>query len=230
MSGMSAAAMGEQLFRKSPTRGKSDRLKAAAGPTLIATTVSDSAAWMRRDLVQRVLPFGAAVLAVWGLGRPRWLGMGAGRRPAQLGFGLAAGTVLFPAALAVQLLLTHRVRGAVKVPAGAADAVLQAGYYALNAVVEEAFFRGLLQSGLSAALGRLTGPVAGTAAYVLYHRLGGWAWPDVLATALIGVPLAVAYRSLPGPPSVLGVSLAHWGATCGFLGPGPLLARRLGLL
>jgi hypothetical protein len=70
----------------------------------------------------------------------------------------------------------------------------------------------------------------GTTLYVLYHRLGGWAWPDVLATALAGVPLALAFWLLPGPPSLLGVSLVHFGATCGFLGPGPWMLRRLGLI
>src|SRR5437588_264101 len=59
---------------------------------------------------------------------------------------------------------------------------------------------------------------------------GGWAWTDVLVTALVGLPLGLAFRLLPGPPSLLGVSLAHVGATCGYLGPGPWLLHRLGLL
>jgi len=80
----------------------------------------------------------------------------------------------------------------------------------------------------------VAGPVAGilaaTAAYVLYHRLGGWAWIDVAATALVGVPVALAFWLLPGPPSLLGITLVHAGATCGFLGPGPWLLRKLGVL
>ena len=53
---------------------------------------------------------------------------------------------------------------------------------------------------------------------------------DVMATALVGVPAALAFWLLPGPPSLLGVTLVHIGATCGFLGPGPWLLRKLGLL
>jgi hypothetical protein len=41
------------------------------------------------------------------------------------------------------------------------------------------------------------------------------------------VPLGLAFWLLPGPPSLLGVSIAHVGATCGFLGLGPYLLRRL---
>ncbi len=199
-------------------------------PQLIPTLPADSRAWMRRDLACRLLPFGALVAGVWlRAGRPSWLGIGAGRLPVQLGFGIAGGTALFAAAAGVQLL-TMRVRGALRVPASPADLALQAGYYALNAPIEEALFRGLLQGGLGAAVSPSVGLGVGTASYVLYHRLGGWAWTDVLATALAGVPLGLAFRLLPGPPSLLGVSIAHVGATCGYIGPGPWLLHRLGLL
>jgi membrane protease YdiL (CAAX protease family) len=185
---------------------------------------------MRRDLPFRLLPVGALVAGVWlRAGRPRWLGIGAGRLAVQLRFGIAGGAALFVAAAGVQLL-TARARGAVRVPASGADVALQAGYYALNAPLEEALFRGLLQGGLGVAASPSVGMGVGTATYVLYHRLGGWAWTDVLATALAGVPLALAFRLLPGPPSLLGVSLAHLGATCGYIGPGPWLLHRLGLL
>ena len=40
----------------------------------------------------------------------------------------------------------------------------------------------------------------------------------------------LAFWLLPGPPSLLGVSIAHVAATCGFLGPGPYLLRKLNLL
>jgi len=88
--------------------------------------------------------------------------------------------------------------------------------------------------GLAALFLGIAGPAAGlvvgTTLYVLYHRLGRWPWTDVLATSLVGVPMALAFWLLPGPPSILGVSLAHAGATCGFIGPGPWLLQRLGVL
>ncbi|MGA8924162.1 MAG: CPBP family glutamic-type intramembrane protease, partial [Candidatus Dormiibacterota bacterium] len=136
---------------------------------------------------------------------------------------------MFAAALAVQLWLTRR-RGVLSVPASAGDAWFQAAFYAVNGPLEEAFFRGLGQGGLGFLWGTPVGFAIATTVYVLYHRLGRWPWADTLATALVGVPLGLAYWLLPGPPSLLGVSIAHIGATCGFLGPGPYVLKRLGLV
>jgi membrane protease YdiL (CAAX protease family) len=178
----------------------------------------------------RLLPFSLAVAGTWALRRPRWLGLSVGERPGmQLTLGVAGGVLSFAAAAAIRLRLS-RDRGVAVVPAGRADAVLQGAYYLLNAPVEEAFFRGLLQGGVGARWGGSAGLVAGLVPYVLYHRLGRWPWPEVLATSLIGVPAAAAYRWLPGRPSLLAITLAHAGATCGFLGPGPWVLRKLRLL
>jgi len=135
---------------------------------------------------------------------------------------------MFVAAMLTQLWLARR-RGALSAPGGGGDAWFQAAFYGLNGPVEEAFFRGLVQGGLGAAFGAPVGFAIGTAAYVLYHRLG-WPWIDTVATALVGVPLGLAFWLLPGPPSLLGVSIAHIAATCGFLGPGPYVLRRLRLV
>jgi membrane protease YdiL (CAAX protease family) len=184
---------------------------------------------MRHDLLIRILPFALAFAAAYVLAsRPAWLGLAPGRLATQLGFGLVAAPVMFVAAMFVQLWLARR-RGAVSVPDGGGDAWFQAGFYALNGPVEEAFFRGLVQGGLGAAFGAPVGFAIGTAAYVFYHRLG-WPWIDTLATALVGVPLGLAFWLLPGPPSLIGVSIAHIAATCGFLGPGPYVLRKLKLV
>lgn len=196
---------------------------------LVQTRPSDSLAWMRWDVRVRIVPFTAVVLAVWALARPGWLGIGPGRPDVQLAVGLPGAVVGFAAACLLQLALAQR-RGSLRVPVSAADAGLQAAFFLVNAAVEEAFFRGLLQGGLGTLAGPAAGALVGTAAYVLYHRLGRWAWMDVAATALVGVPAALAFWLLPGPPSLLAVTLFHAGATCGFLGPGPWLLRRLGLL
>src|SRR5437588_3015796 len=202
---------------KSPTR-------------LELTRIPDSWAWMRPDIFIRLLPFTAAIaIAYLASGRPGWLGLGTGRLSVQLGFAALAAPVMFAAAIAVQLWLTRR-RGALLVPAGADDAWFQAAFYALNGPIEEALFRGLMQGGLSVLCGAPVGFAIATATYVLYHRLGRWTWSDTLATALVGVPLGLAYWLLPGPPSLLGVSLAHIAATCGFLGPGPYLLRKMRLV
>jgi membrane protease YdiL (CAAX protease family) len=185
---------------------------------------------MQPDLAIRLLPFAAAyALALALTSRAQWLGFGPGNLRAQLLFAAIAAPSAFVAAVAVQLLLTRR-RGAITVPEDAGDAWFQAGFYCVNGPLEEAFFRGLLQGGLGVLWGLPAGFLLATAAYVLYHRLGRWSWSDVFATSLIGVPLGLAFWLLPGPPSLLGVSLPHIAATCGFLGPGPYLLRKLNLL
>jgi membrane protease YdiL (CAAX protease family) len=200
-----------------------------ASTRLVLTRIPDTWAWMRQDLLVRMLPFALVFAATYVLAsRPAWLGVTPGRLAAQLVFGLVAAPIMFVAAMLAQLWLA-RGRGAMSAPDGGGDAWFQAGFYALNGPVEEAFFRGLVQGGLGAAFGAPVGFLIGTAAYVLYHRLG-WPWIDTLATALVGVPLGLAFWLLPGPPSLIGVSIAHIAATCGFLGPGPYLLRRLKLV
>lgn len=184
---------------------------------------------MRPDLLVRILPFTLASAAIYIIAsRPEWLGLGPGSPGTQVLFGLVAAPLMFASAMLVQLWLARR-RGALSVPAGAGDAWFQAGFYLVNGPVEEAFFRGLIQGGLGVVLGAPAGFAIGTAAYVFYHRFG-WPWADTLATAFVGVPLGLAFWLLPGPPSLLGVSIAHVAATCGFLGPGPYLLRKLGLV
>ncbi len=185
---------------------------------------------MRPDLLVRLMPFAIAfAVAYASSGGAGWLGLGPGNLTVQLVFAAVAAPTMFAAAAAVQLRLT-RSRGTLLVPAGADDAWFQAAFYALNGPLEEGFFRGLVQGGIGITFVPPVGLVIATAAYVLYHRLGRWTWPETLATALVGVPLGLAFWLLPGPPSLLGVSVAHIAATCGFLGPGPYLLRKLKLV
>ncbi len=199
-----------------------------AATRVALTDIPDSWRWMKPDFAVRLLPMTAAFVVVVLIWRPSWTGFAPGRLDVQLLFGLVAAPILFVAATWVQLVLARR-RGGLGAPSGVGDAVFQAGFYVVNGPVEEAFFRGLIQGGLGALIVPPVGFVVGTLAYVLYHRLG-WSWADTLATALIGVPLGLAFWLLPGPPSLLGVSIAHIAATCGFLGPGPYLLWKLRLV
>ena len=182
------------------------------------------------DVLIRLLPFGVAYGIAYRLtSGAAWLGWSTGNVRAQLVFAVVGVPLIFAAAVAVQRSLS-RWRGALRVPSGPADAWFQAAFYVVNGPLEEAFFRGLAQGGLGALWGAPVGFLVATTAYVLYHRLGSWSWPDTFATSLLGVPVGLAYWLLPGPPSLVGVSLVHIAATCGFLGPGPYLLRRLRLL
>ncbi|HEY8812020.1 MAG TPA: CPBP family intramembrane glutamic endopeptidase [Candidatus Dormibacteraeota bacterium] len=201
---------------------------AQAAVNVIPGRIEDTLRWVLPDLATRLLPLAAAVAVVAAVWHPGWLGLTLGELGVQLAFGLAALPIMFVLAALLQLPLSRR-RGALKVP-DVPDALLQGGYYLLNGPLEEGFFRGLVQGGVGALLGAPAGFLVGTASYVLYHRLGGWQWLDVAATALAGIPFGLAFWLLPGPHSLLGVSIAHVGATCGFLGPGPFLLRKLRLL
>src|SRR5690348_6042093 len=197
---------------------------------LVLTRIPDSWRWARSDIAIRLIPFALLYETAFRLsGGAQWLGWSLGDLRVQLVFAAIGAPLMFVAAVAVQLWLTRR-RGALSVPAGMDDVAFQAGFYVVNGPIEEAFFRGLAQGGLGALWGTPVGFAIGTAAYVLYHRLGDWSWAETFATALVGVPLGLAFWLLPGPPSLVGVSLAHIAATCGFLGPGPYLLRKLGFV
>lgn len=183
---------------------------------------------IRRDLTIRLVPLTATVAGVWVTRRPPWLGISRGSVRTQLAFGGGAAVAFFFSAALFQRWITGD-REPFRLAANGREALFQSAYFILNATVEEAFFRGLLQGSVDARLGGPAGLVAGTVPYVLYHRLGGWGWPQVAATSLAAVPLSLAYRMLPGRPSLLGISLAHMGATAGFLGPGTWVLSRLGL-
>lgn len=200
-------------------------------PTQVRLTrIPDSWAWVWPDVLVRLAPFALAYTAAVAFSkRGAWLGLSLGDLRTQILFAVVAVPLMFVASVAVQLVLTLR-RGALSVPAGAGDAWFQASFYVVNGPIEEAFFRGLMQGGLSVLWGAPIGFAIATAVYVLYHRLGRWPWEDTLATAFVGIPMGLAFWLLPSPPSLLGVSLAHIAATCGFLGPGPYLLRRLRLI
>jgi membrane protease YdiL (CAAX protease family) len=184
---------------------------------------------MRSDLLARLLPFTVAYAAAFKLtSGASWLGLSPGIFGVQVAFGAIAAPAMFVAAAAVQAWLTRR-RGVLNVPDRPRDAWFEALFYVVNGPVEEAFFRGLVQGGLTIFWSAPVGFLIATTVYVLYHRLGRWTWPDTAATALVGVPLGLAYWLLPGPASLLGVSIAHIAVTSGFLGPGPYLLKKLNL-
>src|ERR1700686_1868751 len=94
---------------------------------LILTDIPDSWAWIRTDLLVRILPFVLAFAIAYVLIAHRAaLGLSAGTLGLQLLFAALAAPVMFAAAAWVQLRLTRR-RGALSVPASQGDAWFQAG-------------------------------------------------------------------------------------------------------
>src|SRR5712664_4083122 len=105
----------------------------AKTPTrLQLTRIPDSWAWMRTDILVRLLPFTAAfVIAYIASRHAGWLGLSLGNQTVQLVFAAVGVPVMFAAAAMVQLWLTRR-RGSLLAPAGADDACFQAAFYAVN--------------------------------------------------------------------------------------------------
>jgi membrane protease YdiL (CAAX protease family) len=108
------------------------------------------------------------------------------------------------------------------------DLLVQSVYYlALNAPVEEWFFRGFLQGSLARwwnapALGVLVA----TAIFGAYHFLDRWGWRPVAGASVAGLTLGLIYLWQPSPPSLLAPILVHAAITCGFLSLGPYLVYR----
>src|ERR1051326_1415766 len=89
---------------------------------VVLTRIPDSWAWMRTDILIRLVPFATAFAIAWWLTRgASWLGLSLGDVAVQLIFAGIAAPVMFAAAVAVQLWLTRR-RHALSVPAGPGDA------------------------------------------------------------------------------------------------------------
>src|ERR1700693_6636096 len=96
-----------------------------ASTRLVRTDIPESWAWMRFDLLVRIVPFVAACAITYELAsRPAWFGLSAGRLGIQLVFALVGAPLMFVAAAAVQLLLTRR-RRVLSVPRGATDGTVQ---------------------------------------------------------------------------------------------------------
>src|SRR5919204_3044751 len=103
---------------------------------VLLTRIPDSWSWVRTDVPIRLVPFAVAyAIAYVASGRARWLGLQPGDLAVQLLFAALGVPVMFAAAAAVQLWLARR-RGALAVPADAADAAFQAGFYVVNGPLE----------------------------------------------------------------------------------------------
>jgi len=187
------------------------------------TTVADSWRWMRLDLLVRLVPLTigplvfswltAIPLASMGLTLAHWT------RDLVVALPLALAGFVIAAAFA-EYLARRRRRWFV---ADGRDLAVQSLYYlALNAPVEEWFFRGFLQGGLSRWWNApAVAVVVTTAVFGGYHFLDRWGWRPVVGATAAGLVLGLIYLWQPQPPSLLAPILVHAAITCGFLSLGP---------
>jgi membrane protease YdiL (CAAX protease family) len=192
---------------------------------LYRTSVADSWRWMRLDLVIRLIPLSLVPVLFSSLtGTPlRTFGWSLDHpiRDLLVGLPLAIAGFLVAAAFAEYMARRNR-RWFVP---DARDLAVQSAYYILlNAPVEEWFFRGFLQGGLSAWLrSPWLALTVSTALFGGYHFLDRWGWRPVLGASSAGLALGLIYLWQPAPASLVAPVIVHAAITCGFLSLGPYL-------
>lgn len=202
--------------------------RASARPVLF-THLRDSWHWIRVDVPLRLAPLLAIPLAFLLAGRPASaLGLVAPHLWRDLALGVLIGIPAFAIAAAFGEWLQRGL--ATRVVPDGPDLWLQSLYYvALNAPIEELFFRGLLQNGLALWWHEpVTAFAVATAVFTGYHLLGRWSRAATVGAGVAGVALGLLFL-IPQPPSLVLPVAVHAFITCGFLGPGPWLWWRLDL-
>lgn len=184
---------------------------------LVRSTVRTSWRWMWPDVLIRIIPMGLVPLlyiAIFHLPLS-FLGLVLADVPLHIGAGLLIGIVMAAFAIVYRMFIVSR--GFRRPTVG--DQSFQSFYYlCINAPIEELFFRGFLLAAVTQWTGWLGwGWLVSTVAYTLYHRLGKWNWRSVGGVGLAGIVFSLVYLLLPGPHSLLAVTIVHGFTTSGFL-------------
>jgi membrane protease YdiL (CAAX protease family) len=196
-------------------------------PQLVYSTVASSWRWMWPDTLMRIIPMSLVPLAyilIFHLPLS-FLGLTLTHVPLQLVVGLALGIGMAAFAIFYRMYV---VGTGFRKPT-ASDQGLQTFFYLfINGPVEELFFRGFLLAIVTQWTHILfLGWLVSTAVYTLYHRLGKWNWRSVGGVGLAGIVFSLVYLFLPGPHSLLAVTIVHGFTTSGFLSWGDeVLYRR----
>jgi len=197
-------------------------------PAVVRTTVASSWSWMRLDLLLRLVPLAIVPLVFSRLsGAPlRDLGLILAHPWRDLLVAVPLGLAGFAVAASFAFYLSRR-SGRWFVPTER-DLLLQSAYYlALNAPVEEWFFRGFLQGSLARWWNApVLALLVATAIFGAYHFLDRWGWRPVAGATAAGLTLGLIYLWQPSPASLLAPVLVHAAITCGFLSLGPYLIYR----
>jgi membrane protease YdiL (CAAX protease family) len=169
------------------------------------------------DILMRILPLTLVpLLYIWLLKLPpSFLGLTFTHVPLHLCVGILVGAGMAVFAILYRMFI---VGPWFRWPT-VGDHFFQGFYYlVINGPVEEFFFRGFLLAAVTQWTGWIGwGWLVSTAVYTLYHRLGRWNWRSVAGVGLAGIVFSLVYLCLPGPHSLLAVSIVHGFTTSGFL-------------
>ncbi|GCE03671.1 CPBP family intramembrane glutamic endopeptidase [Dictyobacter aurantiacus] len=184
---------------------------------LVYSTVASTWRWMWPDILMRIIPMALVPLgyiAIFHLPLS-FLGLTLTNVPLHLLIGLLVGIGMAAFAATYRMFIVGRW---FRKPT-AADQCIQTSFYLfINGPVEELFFRGFMLAAIAQWTHSLfLGWLISTAVYTLYHRLGKWNWRSVGGVGLAGLVFSLVYLFLPGPHSLLAVTIVHGFTTSGFL-------------
>ncbi len=198
-----------------PRRGT--HVSSVKSSELVYSTTATTWRWMWPDLLMRIIPMALVPLIYVNVFHLplSFLGLTLFHVPLHLVVGLIVGVLMSAFAATYRMYIvgpwfrrpTH------------IDQLFQSFFYLfINAPVEELFFRGFLLAIVTQWTHSLfLGWLVSSAAYTLYHRLGKWNWRSVAGVGIAGLVFSLVYLLLPGPHSLLAVTIVHGLTTSGFL-------------
>jgi membrane protease YdiL (CAAX protease family) len=216
-----------------PSESPSATVRRAPLAAPARNTVADTWRWLWKDTAGRLLPFAAAAAAYAHFSGQGARGVGLTREG--LVRDLLVGNAIGVPAAVVAAGFRRWVAPGYRLPTPADQALQTAFYFALNAPVEEVFWRGTVQQLAIAGLRQVPGlrrvaAVLGwgatTAAFGAYHRLGGWSWRSIAGVTVAGGLFGALYLRARRR-SLLPAIIVHGYMTAGFLSWGDLALHGL---
>lgn len=192
-------------------------MSSTSPPRAACSTVASTWRWMWSDILIRIIPLTIVPFVyITILHLPlSFLGLAWGNVPLQVGVGLLVAIAMAVFAIVYRISIVGPWFRWPTLP----DHFLQGFFYLIiNGPVEELFFRGFVLAAVTQWTGWIGwGWLVSFAAYTLYHKLGKWSWRSVGGVGLAALVFCTLYIALPGPRSLLAVSIVHGFTTSGFL-------------
>lgn len=184
----------------------------------------DSWYWIWRDTLIRLVPFTLAILlAAYFMGGLAAVGIAV--PPQGWLAAIVVGLLVGIGMLILAVLWRRQIAPRYRLPTRGDQALQTAFYLVLNAPIEEAFWRGVVQTlairglvvlGITHLLSVIFGVGVISVFFGAYHRLGNYPWRFNIAAMLAGALFGTLYVVLPGP-SIVVVTLVHGLTTAGYL-------------